>query len=167
MSLHYPQRHYFDLHQLTSGVFLPMTAVMAWYSLLPPDSQYAYLESAIVKCFIVLGVLIGGPGWLLVLYDIVVYFFRIAAFEVMPRLLGRSERMEGVVNGYGDMHKCLMREPHDHKKESPCSVLARNEPSSQQEKSPNDTHDAAIRGDDYYSAGAVATAADTTEVPVN
>lgn len=63
---------------------------MAWYSLLPPDSEYAYLESLLIKFFIACGLFIGAPGWSLVIYDIIVYIIRIIRFELIPSILHKD-----------------------------------------------------------------------------
>ncbi|KAI5284330.1 hypothetical protein KEM54_001420, partial [Ascosphaera aggregata] len=63
---------------------------MAWYSLIPVDSEYHYIEAILIKCFIAFGVLIGGPGWSLVVYDFIVYCYRIVVYELLPRVSAKK-----------------------------------------------------------------------------
>ncbi|KAL1968330.1 hypothetical protein VTN77DRAFT_1859 [Rasamsonia byssochlamydoides] len=60
---------------------------MAWYSLLPP--HLTTFETWIVRFFILLGILTIGPWAFLVLFDIVLYIWRLATYEI-PIVGGRA-----------------------------------------------------------------------------
>ncbi|KAL1987917.1 hypothetical protein VTN96DRAFT_1901 [Rasamsonia emersonii] len=60
---------------------------MAWYSLLPP--HLTAFETWIVRFFILCGFLTIGPWAFLVLFDIVLYIFRLATYEI-PIVGGRA-----------------------------------------------------------------------------
>jgi len=60
---------------------------MSWFSILPED--YAYIETWMIRIFILLGVLSMGPWALLIVYDLVLYLFRATTYD-LPYVGGRA-----------------------------------------------------------------------------
>ncbi|MCJ1357148.1 MAG: hypothetical protein MMC33_007144 [Icmadophila ericetorum] len=60
---------------------------MSWFSILPP--ALASLETWLIRIFLLLGILTIGPWALLILYDLVLYILRTAAYE-FPIVGGRA-----------------------------------------------------------------------------
>ncbi|MCJ1473794.1 hypothetical protein MMC13_002445 [Lambiella insularis] len=60
---------------------------MAWSSILPPS--LVVVETWIARLFIILGLLTIGPWAILIIYDLVLYIFRAATYEI-PYIGGRA-----------------------------------------------------------------------------
>ncbi|OJJ51551.1 hypothetical protein ASPZODRAFT_127644 [Penicilliopsis zonata CBS 506.65] len=61
--------------------------VMAWYSILP--SQFLFVESWAARIFILLGLITMGPWAALVIFDVVLYVYRMVMYEI-PVIGGRA-----------------------------------------------------------------------------
>ncbi|PTU21389.1 hypothetical protein P175DRAFT_0515537 [Aspergillus ochraceoroseus IBT 24754] len=64
---------------------------MAWYSLLPAD--LIYIESWVVRIFILLGILTILPWAVLIVFDFGLYIWRILTYEI-PVVGGRARGMQ-------------------------------------------------------------------------
>ncbi|CZR61132.1 uncharacterized protein PAC_11028 [Phialocephala subalpina] len=60
---------------------------MAWFSILP--ESFSFVETWLIRLFIILGMLAIGPWALLIIYDMVLYVFRTATYEI-PYIGGRA-----------------------------------------------------------------------------
>ncbi|KUJ20566.1 uncharacterized protein LY89DRAFT_446740 [Mollisia scopiformis] len=60
---------------------------MAWFSILP--ESFAFVETWLIRLFLVLGMLVIGPWALLIVYDMILYIFRTATYEI-PYIGGRA-----------------------------------------------------------------------------
>ncbi|KAH6678302.1 hypothetical protein B0J14DRAFT_650523 [Halenospora varia] len=60
---------------------------MSWFSLLP--ESYSFVETWLVRIFIILGSMAIGPWVLLIMYDAILYLFRTATYEI-PIIGGRA-----------------------------------------------------------------------------
>ncbi|KAG4430094.1 hypothetical protein IFR05_014420 [Cadophora sp. M221] len=60
---------------------------MSWFSILPPS--ISFIETWAIRIFIMLGVLAIGPWFLLIIYDMGLYLFRYATYEI-PYVGGRA-----------------------------------------------------------------------------
>ncbi|KAI9051247.1 hypothetical protein LZ554_005348 [Drepanopeziza brunnea f. sp. 'monogermtubi'] len=60
---------------------------MSWFSILPPS--VSFIETWAIRIFLVLGILVIGPWFLLIVYDMILYIFRTATYEI-PYVGGRA-----------------------------------------------------------------------------
>jgi len=60
---------------------------MAWFSILP--ESLAFIETLFIRLFLILGILVIGPWALLIIYDMILYIFRTATYEI-PYIGGRA-----------------------------------------------------------------------------
>jgi len=60
---------------------------MAWFSILP--ESFSVIETWLVRLFLILGIMAIGPWALLIFYDMILYLFRIATYEI-PYIGGRA-----------------------------------------------------------------------------
>ncbi|CAL3968770.1 hypothetical protein PZA11_004757 [Diplocarpon coronariae] len=60
---------------------------MSWFSILP--SSISFVETWLIRIFIILGMMVIGPWLLLIVYDMILYVFRTATYEV-PYVGGRA-----------------------------------------------------------------------------
>jgi len=60
---------------------------MAWFSILP--ESFSTLETWLIRMFILLGIISIGPWALLIIYDMILYVFRTATYEI-PYIGGRA-----------------------------------------------------------------------------
>ncbi|KAL3420769.1 hypothetical protein PVAG01_07214 [Phlyctema vagabunda] len=60
---------------------------MSWFSILPKSIQF--IETWAIRVFLVLGLLVIGPWLLLIVYDAVLFLFRIITYDV-PYIGGRA-----------------------------------------------------------------------------
>jgi len=60
---------------------------MSWFSILP--ASFAIVETWAVRFFLVLAAIAIGPWLLLIVYDIILYLFRTATYEI-PYFGGRA-----------------------------------------------------------------------------
>jgi len=60
---------------------------MAWFSILP--ESLAFIETLLIRLFLILGILVIGPWALLIMYDMILYIFRTATYEI-PYIGGRA-----------------------------------------------------------------------------
>jgi len=65
----------------------PIPQVMSWFSILPPS--ISFIETWAIRIFLMLGILAIGPWFLLIIYDMILYVFRTATYEV-PVIGGRA-----------------------------------------------------------------------------
>jgi len=61
--------------------------VMAWFSILP--ESFSSIETWLVRLFLILGMMAIGPWALLIVYDMILYLFRTATYEI-PYIGGRA-----------------------------------------------------------------------------
>ncbi|XMA15882.1 hypothetical protein WAI453_008673 [Rhynchosporium graminicola] len=60
---------------------------MSWFSILPPG--ISFIETWAIRIFLLLGFLAIGPWFLLIVYDMIFYIFRIATYDI-PVVGGRA-----------------------------------------------------------------------------
>jgi len=60
---------------------------MSWFSILP--ASISFIETWLIRIFIFLGVIAIGPWLLLIVYDMILYLFRTATYEI-PYIGGRA-----------------------------------------------------------------------------
>jgi len=61
--------------------------IMSWFSILPPS--VSFIETWAIRIFLLLGILTIGPWLLLIVYDMILYVFRTATYEI-PYIGGRA-----------------------------------------------------------------------------
>ncbi|KAL2867095.1 uncharacterized protein BJX67DRAFT_381410 [Aspergillus lucknowensis] len=64
---------------------------MAWYSILP--AELIYIESWVVRCFVVLGLVTIIPWIALIIFDMILYIWRLVAYNI-PWVGGRARGMQ-------------------------------------------------------------------------
>ncbi|KAK2626092.1 hypothetical protein QTJ16_004354 [Diplocarpon rosae] len=60
---------------------------MSWFSILP--ASISFVETWLIRIFLILGMMVIGPWLLLIVYDMILYFFRTATYEI-PYVGGRA-----------------------------------------------------------------------------
>ncbi|KAH7342434.1 hypothetical protein BKA65DRAFT_504090 [Rhexocercosporidium sp. MPI-PUGE-AT-0058] len=60
---------------------------MSWFSILPPS--ISFIETWAIRIFLMLGILAIGPWFLLIIYDMALYVFRTATYNI-PYIGGRA-----------------------------------------------------------------------------
>ncbi|PBP26986.1 homoserine dehydrogenase [Diplocarpon rosae] len=60
---------------------------MSWFSILP--ASISFIETWLIRIFLILGMMVIGPWLLLIIYDMILYFFRTATYEI-PYVGGRA-----------------------------------------------------------------------------
>ncbi|PVH86499.1 hypothetical protein DL98DRAFT_649954 [Cadophora sp. DSE1049] len=95
---------------------------MSWFSILPPS--ISFIETWAIRIFLMLGILAIGPWFLLIIYDMILYVFRTATYEI-PYIGGRARNrprprapslripVESVDNTMGGLKKRIERQGHN------------------------------------------------------
>lgn len=60
---------------------------MSWFSILP--ASISFIETWAIRIFVILGALTIGPWLLFIVYDVVLYIFRAATYDI-PYIGGRA-----------------------------------------------------------------------------
>ncbi|KAL2075986.1 hypothetical protein VTL71DRAFT_929 [Oculimacula yallundae] len=60
---------------------------MSWFSILPPS--ISFIETWAIRIFLLLGFLAIGPWFLLIVYDLIFYVFRVLTYDI-PVVGGRA-----------------------------------------------------------------------------